>query len=321
MVKKTVYTKKQIIDILSNYNIGVYVYHKIFPEGDVNTNIFLKTTKGKFALRIYENKTAKQIGPEIKLLNYLQKNKFPCPTPIPLRSNGYILRYDDKEIVIYSFIDGKHFKELTEIQLKNAAKHLAKLHNLTSKFRPKYFKIIEPNNISSVHNNIKLAKKLAKENNLDITSNVHFIQDRLSKIHIPSNLRKGICHGDPDWNNLLFSNNNLVGLIDFDWARDDILINDLNSYVGVFCFDNEKELNYDRSKQILDEYQKIRPLNGLEKKYFYDLFELNYIWWFSYKLTDEEHIKKYTSKLMPEAEPFKKFDKINKTEFYHRLFE
>lgn len=321
MVKKTVYSKSQIIEILSYYNIGTYVNHKLFSEGNVNTNIFLETRKGKFALRVYENKKSQEINPEIKLLYYLKKNNFPCPKPIPLKSNKFILNYNDKDIVVYSFIEGKHFKELNEIQLKNAAKNLAKLHNLTSNFRPKYFKIIEPNDIKSIHKNIKLAKKLASKNNLDLTLNIDFIQNRLNKINIPPNLRKGICHGDPDWNNMFFSGNKLVGFIDFDWAKDDILINDLNSYIGMFCFDDEKELNYKKSKQILDEYQDVRPLNYLEKKYFYDLFELNYIWWFSYKLTDENHIKKYSSKLMPEAKPFKKFDKIDRIEFYNKLFK
>lgn len=320
MRKKTFYTKNQIIEIVSKYTLGKYLRHKQFSEGNVNSHIRIETDKGIFVLRVYESKEPKEISAEIALLKHLASNDFPCPKPIPHTPNKYILKYAAKYVVMYSFIQGTHIKQPNNYQLGSAARTLATLHNVTADFRLQSLKSKTPNPIDSAHDNIKLAKHVAKTQGIDITLNLEFLHNRLSHIKTPRNLRKGICHGDPDWNNMLFSGNSLVGLIDFDSAKDDILISDVTSFVGIFCLDAEKEFDYQKARIIIDEYQRIRPLNSIEKKYFYEILELNYIWWFSHKLTNEEHIKKNSFKLLPEAKPFKKLDKINREVFYANLF-
>jgi hypothetical protein len=68
MAIKTEFSKSELIDILSNYNLGEYKEAKAFAQGTVQTNLLLVTDKGKFAFRYYQNRTREAVSFENKLI-------------------------------------------------------------------------------------------------------------------------------------------------------------------------------------------------------------------------------------------------------------
>ena len=69
--------KKDIIKILSNYDIGTYKSHEYFTAGCVQINIKVNTTKNTYALRIYRTRTIPYVKYEFNVLNYLSKKNIP----------------------------------------------------------------------------------------------------------------------------------------------------------------------------------------------------------------------------------------------------
>ena len=111
MVTKTKFTKEELNNILANYNLGKLKNSKTFKEGFVQTNILLNTTKGKFVLRYYEQRSKKYVLFEANILYYFYDHKYPCPTPIRNVHGNFIGKYKKKYYTIFDFVEGKHIKK------------------------------------------------------------------------------------------------------------------------------------------------------------------------------------------------------------------
>ena len=116
---KVHFDKKEIAEILSNYNLGGYKSHEYFTAGCVQTNIKVWTTKGIYALRIYTTRTISYVKYEFNVLNYLSKRKYPTPLPIRNIHGKFISKYGKYPIGIFSFIKGKHINKLNNITCIN----------------------------------------------------------------------------------------------------------------------------------------------------------------------------------------------------------
>ena len=118
----------------------------------------------------------------------------------------------------------------------------------------------------------------------------------LSKLVLPTSLPKGICHCDFHFSNMLFKNDRLTALIDFDDANYTFLSFDLacliEPYISTFKYNSWKEFTmfdtvftFHESRKIISEYQKYRTLNPTEKKYFFDVYKLSILldclWYFN----------------------------------------
>src|SRR5690606_32087359 len=61
MAVKTNISKNELIQLLSDYELGEYQDSKPFRKGTVQTTLFLQTTRGKFVLKYYENRTPESV--------------------------------------------------------------------------------------------------------------------------------------------------------------------------------------------------------------------------------------------------------------------
>ena len=78
MVLKARFSKSDLVKVLGAYDLGEYVSHRALTEGIVQTNLALKTTKGKFVFRYYEIRPRDYAPFETNTLRYL------IPKIIPL---------------------------------------------------------------------------------------------------------------------------------------------------------------------------------------------------------------------------------------------
>jgi Ser/Thr protein kinase RdoA (MazF antagonist) len=108
-------SKKNLVQMVSNYDLGVLSNTKTFTLGSVQTNILLLTTRGKFVLRCYKGRTKGSVMSEIGLTNYLKKHGFPAPGVIENKQRSSVSIYDDKLYVILEFVEGEHVKKPEKI--------------------------------------------------------------------------------------------------------------------------------------------------------------------------------------------------------------
>lgn len=135
MAVKTKFSKEDFSEILSNYNLGEYKKFKAFKLGAVQTNLLLKTTKGKFVFRYYESRPEKYALCEMEILQFLAKHSYPCPAPIKNIRGKFLGKYRNKPFAFFEFMSGKNRKSA---DCRQIVKAMDKLHQITIGYMPKY---------------------------------------------------------------------------------------------------------------------------------------------------------------------------------------
>ncbi len=263
-----VYTKLELKDfekILQNYKIGKIEKYSPITEGIENTNYLILVDGINYILTIYEKRVNESDLPFFtQLMQDLNKNNFKCPKPIVNNSGVSISKYNNKSLMISSFLEGKPKKNLNPAECKQVGAEAAKLHLLTSKF-----------------------KNISRANDLSISSWKKIfdqVKDQCSKIHKdlpklisqnltdveknwPKNLPSGIIHADLFPDNIFFKDNQFNGIIDFYFSCNDFYAFEIAICFNALCFDgSEKNLSFNvtKAKNFMDGYQSIRKVSNEE---------------------------------------------------------
>lgn len=313
MAVKTKFTKNDLTEILSNYDLGEYKGSKPIIAGAVQTNFLLQTTKDKFVLRYYENRSKESVLFEANLIKYLKDKKYPCPAPFKNKHGKFVGVYNGKPYVTFEFIEGQHVKSPNGNQKRQLIKKVAELQNITKNYKPRYKKYRWNYSIKLCR---ELARKEAKKiNTANSRKKLKWFEGELLKLKLPKSLPKGICHCDFHFSNVLFKNNKFNALIDFDDANYTFLMFDLVVLIEYEAWSHgKKALDFTKAKKVLQEYTKYRPLNNNEKRHLFDLYKLSIlfdgIWFFKRGNVDDFYEKKEIDFL----------NNIGREEFYKKLF-
>ena len=263
-----VYTKldrNKIERILSNYNLGKLDKFEGIEEGIENTNYFLSVENKKFILTIYEKRVKSEDLPFFSdLMSSLVKSKFKCPSPIINKANKTITDFEEKKLMIVTFLEGKAKQNLSPNNCKSIGIEVAKMHQITKDFKLKrkndlsveswkgLFHSVK-NKCSEIHRDLP---KLIEENLEDVQNNW------------PKNLPRGIIHADLFHDNIFFLKDKFSGMIDFYFSCEDFFAFEIAICFNALCFDGLKEnlsFNVTKAKNFIDGYTSIRKLNEEEK--------------------------------------------------------
>ena len=265
MAVYTKFNKKDIEEILLNYSIGKLKSFKGIQEGIENTNYYLLVDEKKYILTIYE----KRINPEdlpffSELMAGLDKKNYKCPVPIINNKNKTISDYKNKKLMIVSFLEGKAKQVLTPNDCKQVGAEVAKMHEITKKFK------IKRNNNLSVKSWRKLFN-LVKDQCVKINKDLpRLIETNLIDVekNWPNNLPSGIIHADLFSDNIFFHNEKFNGIIDFYFSCNDFYSFEIAICFNALCFDGQKNnlsFNVTKAKNFIDGYSLIRKLSDEEK--------------------------------------------------------
>src|SRR5210317_1540386 len=131
---KTIEIKK----ILETYDIGSLKKFHGITEGIENTNYFIKTSRKKIILNIFEKRVQNRDVPFfVSLMDLMQKKGFKCPKPIKNKKNKVIFKIKNKPAIIVSFLEGKSKKKLNNKECFHIGKEIAKFHQISSKLKIK----------------------------------------------------------------------------------------------------------------------------------------------------------------------------------------
>jgi len=264
-----VYTKLDkgsIEEILSNYNLGVLdTFHGI-EEGIENTNYFLSINKKKFILTIYEKRVKSNELPFFSdLMTHLNKSGFKCPVPIINNQKKTITQFEDKNLMLVSFLEGKAKQNLSPDNCKSIGIEVAKMHELT-----KNFKLKRQNNLSiqSWRGLFDSVKDQCSELHTDLPK---LIEENLKDVekNWPHDLPRGIIHADLFHDNIFFFKDSFSGIIDFYFSCEDFFSFEIAICFNALCFDGVKEnlsFNVTKAKNFVNGYSSIRKLTDLEKQ-------------------------------------------------------
>ena len=266
MAVYTKLNKGSIEEILSNYNLGVLdTFHGI-EEGIENTNYFLSINKKKFILTIYEKRVKSNELPFFSdLMTHLNKAGFKCPVPIINNQKKTITKFEDKNLMLVSFLEGKAKQNLSPDNCKSIGIEVARMHELTKNFKLKRRNDLSIQSWRGMFDSVKdqCSKlhadlpKLIEENLKDVEKNW------------PHDLPRGIIHADLFHDNIFFLKDNFSGIIDFYFSCEDFFSFEIAICFNALCFDGVKEnlsFNVTKAKNFVDGYSSIRKLTDQEKQ-------------------------------------------------------
>jgi len=264
-----VYTKlnqSKIEEILSNYNIGKLDSFKGIEEGIENTNYFLSINKKKFILTIYEKRVKSEDLPFFSnLMSSLNKANFKCPSPVINISNSTITNFDNKKLMIVSFLEGQAKSNLSPDNCKAIGIEIAKMHELTKNMKIKRQNDLSVNSWRDLFESVKdQCSKLHKDLPKLIEESLNSVEKKW-----PKDLPKGIIHADLFHDNIFFNKGKFSGIIDFYFSCEDFFAFEIAICFNALCFDGLKEnlsFNVTKAKNFIDGYSSIRKLSELEKQ-------------------------------------------------------
>lgn len=289
--KKSI-SKKYLNNIIKEYDIGNLKSFKIYKQGQAHTNIFLHTSKGKFVLKRYNKRSKNEILCELEILEHLNKFNFPCIKPLMTNSKKLYFMLENQFFIIYRYIEGELINKPNVTHMIQVARLLAEFHKISKNFKPKHHSTKLFDNKNRLLKKVKMS--LQKLNNKQIAEErMAFFEKMINQVKFPKTLPKGITHGDYSQANILFKNNNVSVVLDFDGASYGYLVFDLASLIYFWAWFKEpkRKLNLQKAKFLLNEYQKIRSLSKVEKDCIYDALLFRTLIYLSWHINDIKYDK------------------------------
>ena len=261
MAVYTVITDAMIDQLLAGYDIGQRRQLTGITQGVENTNYRLETTKGDYILTIYERRvTPAELPFFIGLKGHLAAKHFPCPSPVADKTGQILQTIKDKPMAIVTFLQGASITIPNEQHCRKAGEVLATLHLQAADFTIK-----RPNALSQ-HAWRPLFADTGKATDQLETGLTLTVDHWLSRIEAewPKDLPSGVIHADLFPDNILFSGDEISGVIDFYFACQDWFAYDLAIMINAWCFDNQKAFQREHAAALFAGYTSLRPLNQAE---------------------------------------------------------
>ena len=181
-------------------------------------NVYLiKSNNNTYILKMYNSLEHTQSM--IKLHNFLNENNLYVPRIIQTKNKEYYKKYNDKYIVMYSFLEGSQLKNIIQTvdnkTISKLAKEIRRLHDLTE----------------------------------NVTFNLKYIDFNLETEF----KRKSILHFDLTKDNI-FINKDKVGFIDFDDAKFGSSVYDVAITISLLFLSKSRGAELDKIKTFIDSY-------------------------------------------------------------------
>ncbi len=254
------------------YNIGRVLDYRALNHGYMNYTYAVTTDVGRYILRIgKKTKEKKDILFEIKLVNSL--HDLPVPNYIADKNGMYINTFNGHYYTFYQYLKGNMPPQITPALRRQLATFLARFHVQTREYNTAQdrFSWYTFSDARAEEFAQLIIQKLPT-----YTQDVHYLKRKLLSNRLPETLPQGPIHCDIRRYNVLCAGDRLTGVVDFDNCQIGPYILDLAIAINWVCT-NKKGLDYRKVHAFVKEYEKIRKLQAIEKKYLFQAIIYAYI--------------------------------------------
>jgi Ser/Thr protein kinase RdoA (MazF antagonist) len=258
-------TKSDINKILEKYDIGLCKGFEHIWWAYGNYVYIIKTTKGKYILKIHKG-NPKFVRYQIEVINFVRSHKLPVPKIIKDREGKEINNFFNKPLVVQEFVEGKPAKDLSNKEIKDSARILAKLLKTLRKLK-KTGKYTWGENYQ--FDKKKFFWKFKKILDLNLENEISLIYDNLEKLN-RKKLRRSVIHGDFHSINLFIWKDKIRAIIDWDDIHEDFELQEVTNFI-CHSFKKNNDLNLTDLKLFIKEFRKNYPLdrNSMKVIYFF----------------------------------------------------
>ena len=292
MAVKTALSLEEARQLLAGYPVGEVRAVSGIAAGTVQSNYLVETGKGRFVLRLYENRIMQQVAYEAALLRELAARNFPTPVLIE-PPDGIIRSTNGKPYCLFAFAEGEHCGAWNARREESLVQTMAELGGITRALH------LPGEKERITYEPVCMEKLVREKAECSGTENAackfRWYRQQLASLELPDDLTKGICHGDYDWSNILFRGDQVSALLDFDDANFTWLLFDFAASTDFFRkdFHHESWNSFPKGAPILDFseagrraaiYRKHLDLPEKDWRHLFDLVKLSIlvdcIWYF-----------------------------------------
>lgn len=260
--------QKQITKLMQPFSLGHLLSYKGILAGTVNTYYRIISSTGTYYLKVDETADLKRLKREIKVFELLKKTapqlSFKIPLPLKNNQGKFFISLGKKFVLFFKEVEGRSIlpTKLTKKHLVQMADSLAQIHlaTLNTPLPSHRFCLREMSRVFTQIKNKLLSKHPA----------IHdFVLQKMTELKKsePSQIPQALIHADLFSENVLFMDDHLNGIVDFEAAGRGPCLFDVCVGLHALCVKGKK-LDVEKMKLFLKAYQNTRPLSADEKKYF-----------------------------------------------------
>ncbi|MFW2368577.1 MAG: homoserine kinase [Desulforhopalus sp.] len=256
MATYTTLDRKTVEELLEHYDVGDIVHFTPMEGGKANSSIVVTTKRGRFVLSVCDEKNSAEIGSLTSILEYLYKHDFPTTRIIRTRSTESLIEYDGKPVYLKEYIEGTVKEPLSSPMVQQVGACLARLHQI-----PPHADLLDffSYGIESFDEVVDL--KPPNDFSTWLATKAGFIKKGCGE-----DLPRGFIHGDLFSDNMLFSKDTLVAILDFEEACNYFLIFDIGM-CAAGCCTVDGRFSQDLAAALISGYQSMRMLTPPEQQF------------------------------------------------------
>lgn len=213
------YEKSFIQGILDQYSgLGEILEYNLFTTGFENSNFYVRTNMGEFAVKIFEGLKLKpeNVSFEVEVSDYAFKQGIKVPKIYANKKGNLETVFNDKHLIVMNYVSGEnmHAKELTDSLVEQIAEETGKMDFA--------FKVFKDGSKTRQGYEFDLKNVLFLEKSLEYLSE-EFDREILQSVFTDfkkikselDQLPKGLIHNDIVPHNCLVQDGKLNAIIDF----------------------------------------------------------------------------------------------------------
>lgn len=268
----------------------------------------VETSAGKFLVKTYKNDLAvlDALRFQHRLSDHLHENGLPVARIQRTRDGRTFVALPTWALELQTFIDGGPMRMSTPA-LVETAKALGKLHQVCQTLRGAPPRDVDTWRFSEAprapfEKMYQRAKAETQDPRLDEWCNsvARFLHEAAEALAISkrSEFETGLIHGDWHGGNLMFRDDRLVAIVDFEFAGDGCYLEDIAYGMSNLCVRTsmEPEKLQHRCNCLLDHYQTFRTLSWAERVALYYAVGIKHVTTVSYQIPQQGgHVAGYTA--------------------------
>ncbi len=259
---------KRIKHILDTFMLGNIKQVKDVPSSG-NVLFDIESDQGRYFLRFNpsggpRHRTEEEVHAEIEVLDLLKEKGIPVESAVQNNDNQRVFSHENAFGYLRNHIEGEYKNDPSVEDVKKVGELLGKIHAITQDYQTKH----ERKHRWDLENAKQFLKEKAEIMPLGVKAR---IEKEFENMEFGSNLPTGMLHEDLGKRHVLWKDDEIVGVIDFDRMYHGPLILDVGQAIRGWCFYGDwEEFSEERFEAFLSGYESVRKLTSEEKDVLMD---------------------------------------------------
>ena len=261
-------TDEELAELAAAFGLGTLRECRPIAAGTINSNFEIATASGRYFMRVNEGKAQADVAWESRLVAALADDGVITPPPLPSRDGrpyAPLPGPTTKWVSVFPWRGGRHLAadEITPDVASTFGGALAELHRAGLGLPPSWRR-------GSIYDHAHLVARLERidrANDRELSHAARLLREELAiagaNMAVRQRATQGIIHGDLFRDNVLWQDDRITAILDFEQASGGSLAYDLAVCINDWCWTGEPRLDLVRA--LIAGYERVRPLSDADR--------------------------------------------------------